>query len=609
MSVVLAAAGLGLFAPALGGEGLPSPESKISAWLAERLAPGRSEPFVVLFDSSQSLHRALASARGAAAPAQAVYDVLRNRARRMQNATRRWLDEAGIRYRPLYIVNGLALEGDRSLALALAARPEVARIVGDPKVRGIAPEAARSAGADAGPEWGILAIRADRVWNEDGRRGEGIVVASADTGVEWTHPALRDRYRGWDGQTVTHDFNWHDAIEDRAEPLDDHDHGTHTTGTMVGDDGQGNQIGVAPAARWIACRNMDHGVGRPSTYLACNQFFLAPYPHGGDPERDGDPAKAPHIVNNSWGCPPSEGCDEDTLRDSFAALRAAGILSVAAAGNSGPFCATVSDPPAIHEEAFVAGATDSSNALALFSSRGPVLADGSGRLKPDVAAPGVNVRSSVRGGGYASFSGTSMASPHTAGAAALLWSARPQLEGLIRISRCLVSRSANPFVNPLWNQTCGGTDRMDRPNNLFGWGLVDAYGAVHLGPDTDSDGVADACDCAPSDGGAYDPPGEVGGLGFGADRVTIFWMPQAREAGPGTIYDLLRGDLDDLRSTGAIGSASCLAAGLSAPSFADSDEPGADRGYYYLVQGRNGCGSGGWGETSGGAPRSHPDCP
>ncbi len=608
-TVVLAVACAGLFGSARASDLAASPESKIAPWLAERLASGRPEPFLVLFDSSESLRRALAGATAAAVPGRAVYDALRNRARTTQKATRRWLDAAGIRYRPLYIVNGLALEGDRPLALALAARPEVARIVGDPKVRGIAPEADRRIATDAGPEWGIVAIRADRVWGEDGRRGEGIVVASADTGVGWSHPALKDRYRGWDGETATHDYNWHDAIEDRAEPLDDHDHGTHTTGTMVGDDGLGNQIGVAPEARWVACRNMDHGVGQPSTYLACNQFFLAPYPHGGDPERDGDPSKAPHIVNNSWGCPPSEGCDADTLRDSFAVLRAAGILSVAAAGNSGPFCGTVSDPPAIYEDAFVAGATDSSNALALFSSRGPVRADGSGRIKPDVAAPGVSVRSSVRGGGYASFSGTSMASPHTAGAAALLWSARPQFERLVRISRCLLSRSTNPSVNPLWNQTCGGTTRLDRPNNLFGWGLVDAYGAIHLGPDGDSDGVADPCDCAPTDGGAYDPPGEAGGLGFGADRDTISWTSQAREAGPGTIYDLLRGDLDDLRSTGSIGAASCLAGGLSATSFADGTAPGADRGFYYLVQGRNACGSGGWGDSSGGAPRSHPPCP
>jgi len=600
------------FLPALSpasGFGEP-PEAKIAPALAERLDRGGVEPFLVLFDPPASLRRLLEQSARGSDPRREVYDLLRHRARSAQGPIRRWLDALGIPYRPLYIVNGLALEGDRSLVLALAARPEVARIVADPKVRGISPFPESSPATRTGPEWGILAIHADRVWNEDGRRGEGIVVASADTGVEWTHPALRDHYRGWDGSSVTHDFNWHDAIEDRAEPLDDNDHGTHTTGTMVGDDGQGNQIGVAPAARWIACRNMDHGVGQPSTYLECNQFFLAPYPHGADPEENGDPSKAPDIVNNSWGCPPSEGCDPDTLETSFAALRAAGILAAAAAGNSGPTCGSVSDPPAIYEEAFVAGATDSSNALAWFSSRGPVLVDGSNRLRPDLAAPGVSVRSSVRGGGYASFSGTSMASPHTSGAAALLWSARPQLKNLVRISRCLLSRSANPSVNPLFNQQkCGGTGKLDRPNNLFGWGLLDAYEAIHLGPDTDVDTVADPCDCAPEDGGAYDPPGEVADLGFEADRTTLVWASQSRQAGAGTVYDLLRGDLDELRTTGTIQGASCLASGLGEDSYADPTGPEAGRGFFYLVQARNACGSGGFGSASDGTPRSHPGCP
>src|SRR6185369_4805387 len=156
-----------------------------------------------------------------------------------------------------------------------------------------------------------------------------------------------------------------------------------------------------------------------------------PFPHGGDPETDGDPAKAPNIVNNSWECPPSEGCDPFVLRASFAALRAAGILAVGGAGNSGPACSTVATPPAIYDdETFVVGATDMSIFLASFSSRGPVTIDGSGRLRPDVVAPGVLVRSSVRGGFYSHLSGTSMASPHAAGTAALLYSVKPQLKGL-----------------------------------------------------------------------------------------------------------------------------------------------------------------------------------
>jgi subtilisin family serine protease len=437
-------------------------------------------------------------------------------------------------------------------------------------------------------------------------RGAGVVVASADTGVEWTHPAIKGKYRGWNGVTASHDYNWHDAIADVAAPIDDHNHGTHTVGTMVGDDGGTNLIGVAPSARWIGCRNMNLGNGTPATYLDCMQFFIAPYPHGGDPELNGDPSKAPHIVNNSWSCPPSEGCDQSSLRDGLAATRAAGILFVAAAGNSGSACSTVFDPPAIHDDAFVSGATDISNNLASFSSRGPVTIDGSGRLKPEVAAPGVGVRSSIRNNLYATFNGTSMASPHTVGVAALLWSAKPQLQRNVDLTRCILTRSANgTIVNT--TQTCGGTTRLDLPNNLFGWGLVDAYNAIHYGPDIDADGIGDACDCAVDDGGAFDVPGEVQDLRH-ASHAVLFWDSAAAGAGSGTVYDLIRGDLESLRAGDAVDTAACLAS-MGVPAFEDASVPDEESGYYYLVAAWNGCGAGGFGADSTGTQRTHAACP
>ena len=593
----------------------PAPAAKLAPWLVSRLTAAGSDSFLVLFDDEDTLDVAVAQARGAREPKRAVYDLLRRRAGSSQAGVRDELTKAGIPFRSLYIVNGLAVRGDLALARRLALHSEVVRIVGDPVVRGIDVDllAPVPAAPTVGPEWGVTRIEADKVWTVDGKRGEGIVVASADTGVDWMHLALKGKYRGWNGTSANHDYNWFDAIEDLATPFDDYtpSHGTHTTGTMVGDDGAGNQVGVAPDARWIACRNMNLGNGQPSTYLACNQFFLAPFPHGGNPEVDGDPSKAPDIVNNSWGCPPSEGCDVNVLRASFAALRAAGILGVVSAGNGGSTtaCSRVVDPPAIYRESFVVGATDSANVLASFSSRGPVTIDGSGRLRPDVAAPGVSVRSSLRGGGYGNLSGTSMAGPHTAGAAALLWSAKPQVRGLIGITRCLISQSARSIVQLQTPQTCGGTSGTDRPNNLFGYGLIDAYDAIHFGPDGDGDGIANACDCAAADGGAYDAPPEVTGLRLDADKTTLTWASLSREAGTGTLYDVITGDLDALRSSGLIAGASCVSSAGTANFVADVQVPAEGAGVYYLIQARNTCGVSDFGASSNGTPRVHSDCP
>jgi hypothetical protein len=282
---------------------------------------------------------------------------------------------------------------------------------------------------------------------------------------------------------------------------------------------------------------------------------------------------------------------------------------VAGAGNDGPNCSTVSNPPAIYDEAFVVGATDMTEVLASFSSRGPVTIDGSGRSRPDVVAPGVLVRSSVRGGFYSHSSGTSMASPHVAGTAALLWSVKPQLKGLIATTRCLISQSARGNVQQSTPQVCGGTSGSDRPNNLFGFGLIDAYDAIHLGPDVDADGVADVCDCAPGDGGSFARPAEPSALGFSADKQTMTWSPASPAGGSGTVYDVVAGNLATLRATGVIAAAVCLGSPSATPVRVDPVAPAAGSGTYYVVQARNGCGASGFGATSSGAPRTHANCP
>ncbi|HHN93880.1 MAG TPA: DUF11 domain-containing protein, partial [Anaerolineae bacterium] len=215
------------------------------------------------------------------------------------------------------------------------------------------------------------------------------------------------------------------------------------------------------------------GVGSPATYLECFEFFLAPYPVGGDPSQ-GDPDLAPDVTNNSWACPPSEGCSWNTLQAAVEAQRAAGIMTVVSAGNYGSAgCSTVEDPPAIYDAAYSVGATDSSDTVAGFSSRGPVTVDGSHRLKPDISAPGVSVRSSIPGGGYQNMSGTSMAGPHVAGAVALLWSAAPYLRSDITATEQVLNAGAFPR----YSTQCG--DPPDTvPNNVYGWGRLDILAAV-----------------------------------------------------------------------------------------------------------------------------------
>jgi len=203
------------------------------------------------------------------------------------------------------------------------------------------------------------------------------------------------------------------------------------------------------------------------------QFMLAPYPLGGDPLKDGDPSRAAHVLNNSWGCPPLEGCDAGSLEPAVRGLRAAGIFVVASAGNEGPRCGSVSDPIAIYDAAWSVGAIDQAGNLADFSSRGPVTADGSGRIKPDIVAPGVDVRSALPGSTYGENSGTSMAGPHIAGVVALLWSAQPKLIGDINATEQIMIDTARPY-----DGAPSGCDGSALPTNGAGYGVVDAYAAV-----------------------------------------------------------------------------------------------------------------------------------
>lgn len=479
----------------------------ISPFLLDEVAvaQGPVSFLAILADQPAPIEHA-AQVSGADSPEEtraAVYAYLTAHADATQMPLRAWLDAHGIGYRAYYLVNMLEIEGDVDVILALANRPEIDRLVANPLIEGDTAGNLTVNPADAESSeltdtlnplpTGINYTRAPDVWAL-GFRGRGIVVAGGDTGVEWNHPGLVGSYRGWNPQTqaVNHTNHWLDAwrAEDQAASTptacanatgacDDWGHGTHTLGTIVAqtDPSTGMLIGMAPDARWIACRNMRANFGTPAKYIECFQFFLAPYPQGGNPSTDGNPALGAHIVNNSWGCPPVEGCDADSLRNVIENLRAAGVFVVSSAGNSGlSGCSTVNNPPGIHAGGFTVGAHNLIGAIAPFSSRGPVTVDGSGRLKPNLTAPGVDIYSTVRNGAYATLSGTSMAAPHVSGAVALLWSAVPSLRGNIALTEEILVKSATP----VFNNSCDAGQPPIVPNNTYGYGRLDAFNAVRM---------------------------------------------------------------------------------------------------------------------------------
>jgi len=462
---------------------------------------GSVDAIIVLADQSRPLLAPLREDGDPRVRRHALVDALRASAETVQSDLRQWLSARSIAHRDFWIVNLIQARLPPSALYELAARSDIARIEPNPQIVLRLPEpvgapvaAPQAADIAAGIAWGVARIEAPAVWSE-GVSGQGVVIGGEDTGYQWDHPALKPQYRGWNGATVNHNFNWHDAVHDAASepvcgndsrvPCDPNRHGTHTAGTFAGDDGPNatprHQVGVAPGAKWIGCRNMDQsGVGTPARYIECMQWMLAPTDLRG---RHANPDRAPDVVSNSWNCPADEGCvSGDEIQIAVENLVAAGIFYVAAAGNDGvEGCNSIKWPPATYDATFAVGATDSSDALASFSSRGPVSA--SAQVRPDLSAPGVSVCSSVPTNSYSCDpSGTSMAAPHVAGAAALLMSAFPALKGhpdkvaeILRTSATTQGVTNTPGVT----QSCGDTAITQWPNYMVGYGRLDAQNAFH----------------------------------------------------------------------------------------------------------------------------------
>jgi len=370
------------------------------------------------------------------------------------------------RYQSYWVFNGFAVDAHWNTLLELAARPDVEAIRPN-RVRRLPEPVAATAGTNAELTWNIAKVGVEQVWETLGVTGQGIVIANIDSGVDWTHPALQPHYRGYNPNNPSassHDYNWFDPTgtypnapgPNQANISGQSDHGTHTMGVLVGQEPDGEHpIGMAPGATWIAVKAFaDDGASLDEWIHASFQWCLAPTDLNGE---NPDPSKAPDIVNCLWG--DDNGADE-TFRQDLAAWEAAGIFSAWAGGNAGPESHTINSPGS-YAEAMAVGASTSEDGISSFSSRGP---SPWGDIKPDIVAPGMTIYSSIAGGGYDNWNGTSMATPHVCGLAALLLSSTNNTLSL-SATRYAITSTAVPLGEP-------------GPDNTYGHGRIDALQAV-----------------------------------------------------------------------------------------------------------------------------------
>lgn len=368
--------------------------------------------------------------------------------------------------------------------------------------------------APRAPGSNIAHVQAPPVWAL-GFDGAGVVVGNIDTGVRHTHQALVGQYRGQlGGGSFEHARNWYDPYHHTAVPRTSHPHGSHTIGTAVGDDGAGNQIGMAPGATWIACIGFGAGSGSGATdagLLECGQWMLAPT----DPDGNGpDPDRRADVVNNSWGdCGRTYNAWYEGVIDAWIAAGMVPVFSNGNASNCGypapPGLNTVGNPARSGKVLGVGSTGNSNGEYATHSNWGPTDNANPGLpnypdprgyadLKPNVVAPGVAVRSAGNGADdhYYESPGTSMSAPHVAGLVALMWQAAPCLHGDYAGTGTLIMATANPIPYATGSPSDGAGNV---PNQATGWGEIDALAAVegalaHCGPQGWAAGTVTAAD-------------------------------------------------------------------------------------------------------------------
>ncbi|MGB4729990.1 MAG: S8 family serine peptidase [Candidatus Hydrothermia bacterium] len=365
---------------------------------------------------------------------------------------------------PYWIFNGFFVRAKPEVLNAIAERNDVEYLVDNYEIKLFPTAVSKNDLEDAKtPEWNVSIVSAPQCWN-DGYDGTGQVVGHLDTGVESTHPALANK---WVGSPY-----WHDAVNSQPNPYDDNGHGTHTMGTILGGDGPGsftNDVGVAPGATYVSCKVFDSYGSSSVNWIHIGFQKIAEW------KADGINIVA---SSNSWGSTDVTNLEywEDVLN-----WRNLDIVPVFAAGNNGPSAGTINTPGSFPTVIGV-GATNSSDNMYSGSCRGPAPNQNPWNdtlywprsdwnlIKPDISAPGYNVRSSYPGNSYTTLTGTSMATPHVAGAIAILKQKNPTLD-FYDIYSLLVDHADHPSQGEPY------------PNNNYAWGRLNIYNALINTPD------------------------------------------------------------------------------------------------------------------------------
>jgi hypothetical protein len=470
--LLLAGLILGLMQPVSAMGTAPQAIDKIEITVLQKIAATGSSDFVLEMAEKADLSAAYAItdwvARG-----DYVVDILKATAERTQKSVIALLEKEGLAYQSFFSGNEVHVYGgDNQVVLALAALPEVGHIRYprtvhvNPSIR-LSPVTVEAKDEVNALDWGIVDTNADEFWTTFGNQGADILVANIDTGVQWDHSALDQAYKcaaDPSNAACWLDPNTADCTGTNGGPCDNNGHGTHTMGTMVGDDDPTltYQVGMAPDATWIACKGCATNSCSDSDLTTCADWILQP---------GGSTANRPQIVNNSWG-----GGSNDNWYESYVtAWRAAGIFPAFSAGNSGPTCGSIGSP-GDYQVSFGTANHQSSRAINPDSSRGPSAFGHDPYTKPNLSAPGTSICSSVPGNAWScGYSGTSMAAPHVAGAVALLWSCDPDLAGQIDETFQLLQNSAD---------TPGaagcGTPPDGQGNYDFGYGYLNVLAAGNI---------------------------------------------------------------------------------------------------------------------------------